>query len=219
MIDRDPQLTFLTRQWFNGGSALPLVRRLLEDGQTDEAAVTARLAVRMEPCADREELEATLHETASTPDGWVPALEDFARHPSEERWLELMRFVPEDVWYHRLRNTIACLMRLGCDGNILFQCATRQGIPLDVYDLAASGTVDPEVIVARGQDSPARAMWLGLAAQAAFVRGDRWNTIRYLREACKEEDAYRAWASIDEIRRDADDELNAELDKLNVPRV
>ena len=62
-------------------------------------------------------------------------------------------------------------------------------------------------------------MWLALAAQASFARRDRWNTLRYLREACKDEDAYLAWASISEIRREADDELNAELDKLGVPQV
>ena len=216
----DPQLTFLTRQWFNGGSALPLVQRLLEGGHSDEAAATARLALRSEDCADRAELEAVLLETASTPDGWIPTLEQFASQPSEAGWEQLMRFVPEEVWYHRLRNTIALLMRLGCDGNILFRCATRQGMTVDVFDLAASGTVDPEVIVERGEGSPARAAWLGLAAQASFIRGDRWNTVRHLREACRDcENAFLAWASISEIRREADESLNEELDKVGVPRV
>jgi hypothetical protein len=130
-----------------------------------------------------------------------------------------MRFVPEEVWYQRLRNTIAQLMRLGCDGNILFRCATRVGITSDVFDLASSGTVDPEVIVERGEDSPAREMWLALAAHASFARSDRWGTLRYLREACQCEDTVLAWASISEIRRDADDALNEELDKIGVPRV
>lgn len=178
-----------------------------------------RDARRDDAWADREVLEALLLETASTPQGWQEALADFAREPSEERWTELMSFVPEEVWYQRLRNTIAWLMRFGCDGNILFRCATRIGITTDVFDLAASGTVDPEVIVARGQDSPARAMWLALAAQAAFVRGDRWRTLGYLREACQDEDAFLAWASISEIRREADEALNEELDKLGVPRL
>ena len=211
---------FLARQWFNGGSALPLVRQLLEDDRPDEAAMIARMALRFDDCQDRDALEATLLESASAPDGWLAALEEFAKSPSEERWQELMCFVPEEVFYQRLRNTIVLLMKLGCDGNILFRCATRLGITSDVFDLAASGTVDPDVIVERGSGSRARAMWLALAAQASFVRGDRWNTVRLLREAfTDEESAYLAWASTSEIRRDADDALNAELDKVGVPRV
>jgi hypothetical protein len=215
-----PDDRFLIRQWFNGGSALPLVLQHLEEGRSDEAAITARLALHFEDCADREALEATLLESSSAPDGWLEALEAFAKCPGEERWKELMSFVPEEVFYQRLRNTVMLLMKLGCDGNILFRCATRVGFTSDVFDLAASGTVDPEVIEERGSDSPARAMWLGLAAQASFARGDRWNTVRLLREAFSdEENAFLAWASTSEIRREADDALNAELDKVGVPRV
>jgi len=215
-----PDDRFLIRRWFNGGSALPLVRQLLEDSRSDEAAMTARLALHMDDCPDREALEATLLESSCAPEGWLEALEIFAQSPSEERWQDLMRFVPEDVFYQRLRNTVMLLMKLGCDGNILFRCATRLGITSDVFDLAASGTVDPDVIVERGSESPARAMWLALAAHASFVRGDRWNTVRLLREAFSDEEtAFLAWASTSEIRLEADDSLNDELDKVGVPRV
>src|SRR5207245_9358495 len=132
---------------------------------------------------DRDGLEATLLESASAPEGWLAALEGFAKSPSEERWQELMCFVPEDVFYQRLRNTIVLLMKLGCDGNILFRCATRLGITSDVFDLAASGTVDPEVIVMRGSGSRARGMWFVLAAMAWFDRHGRLNTVSLLREA------------------------------------
>ncbi len=204
-----PDDRFLARQWFNGGSALPLVRQYLDDGRPDEAAMVARMAIRWDDCPDRDALEATLLESASAPDGWLTALEDFSKSPS-----------PEDVFYQRLRNTIVLLMKLGCDGNILFRCATRLGITSDVFDLAASGTVDPDVIVERGSESPARAMWLALAAQASFVRGDRWNTVRLLREAFSDEEtAFLAWASTSEIRTEADDALNEELDKVGVPRL
>lgn len=215
----DPQLTFLTRRWLNGDSALPLVARLRELGYDTEAAATARLAVRDPKCLDRAALEAALEEIGSAPNGWVEALAEFARHPSEERWNELMTFVPEDVFYQRLRNTITTLMRLGCDGNVLFRCATRLGMTPDIFDLATSGTVDPEVIEERGSGSPARATWLGLAAQAAFARGDRFAVTRYLREAAARPEAVLAWASITEIRAVADDELNDQLDRVGVPRV
>ena len=65
------------------GSALPLVRQLLDDNLPDEAAATAQLALHMDDCQDREALEAALLETASTPEGWLPVLEDFAKAPSE----------------------------------------------------------------------------------------------------------------------------------------
>lgn len=220
MFDEDPVLRFLIRCWINGESALPAVRRLLETGHPDEGAATARVALRRDNCADRAGLEAALLETANTPDDWISTLEEFAKAPSEERWEELMRFVPEDVWYQRLRNTIVLLMRLGCNGDILFRCATRTGITSDIFELAATGAVDPKVIEERGAGSPARPVWLGLAAQASYVRGDRWSTIRYLRDACRdEENAFLAWASISEIRAVADDALNEELDKVGVPRV
>lgn len=215
----EPQLTFLARRWLNGDSSLPFVEKLRELGFDDEAAATARLALRDPECLDREALEIALHEIASSPDGWLDALAAFAHDPSEEGWQQLMLFVPEEVWYQRLRNTTEVLMRLGCDGNVLFRCTAKIGMHSGIFDLARSGTVDPEVIEERGAGSPARATWLGLAAQAAFARGDRFAVIRYLRDASREEDAFLAWASINEIREEADDELNAELDKVGVPRM
>lgn len=215
----ESQLTFLARRWMNGDSSLPLVQRLRELGYDVEAAATARLALRDPECPDREALESALHEIASSPDGWLDALAAFAHDPSEERWEELMLFVPEEDWYQRLRNTTEILMRLGCDGNILFRCSAKVGMHSGIYDLARSGTVDPEVIEERGADSAARATWLGLAAQAAHARGDRFAVVRYLREAAQDDDAFLAWASINEIRQEADEALNEELDKVGVPRI
>jgi hypothetical protein len=55
---------------------------------------------------------------------------------------------------------------------------------------------------------------------AAFARNDRWSTLRYLREASLYgESSVLSWASISEIRREADEELNEELDRVSVPRV
>lgn len=220
VISEYPEATLLLRYWINGGSALPAVEKLIACGCSDEAAATARVALRAPDCIDREGLEAAITQVANTSDDWVIALEDFAKRPSEQRWEELMRFVPEDVWYQRLRHTIALLLSLRCDGNILFHCATKNGMTSDVFDLARSGTIDPEVIDARGEGSPVRPAWLGLAAQAAFARNDRWSTLRYLREASQYgESSVLAWASISEIRLEADEELNKELDRAGVPRV
>jgi hypothetical protein len=220
MSDDSPEVTLLLRHWGNGGSAFPAVKTLVECGYPDDAAAIARLALRAPDCIDREALEAAVSQIANASDEWVRAIEEFANHPSEERWEELMRFVPEEDQYQRLRHTIALLLSLQCDGNILFRCATKIGMTPDVFDLARSGAVDPEVIEARGEGSEARPAWLGLAAQAAFARNDRWSTLRYLREASQYgESSVLSWASISEIRREADDELNEELDRVGVPRV
>jgi hypothetical protein len=215
-----PEITLLLRHWGNGGSALPAVRELADCGYTDEAAATARVALQAPDCTDRDELEAAIATIANPSDEWLTAIEEFAKHPSEERWDELMRFVPVEERYQRLRHTIALLHSLQCDGNMLFRCATKTGMTPDVFDLARSGMVDPDVIEARGEGSPARPAWLGLAALAAFTRNDRWSTLRYLREASQYgESSALSWASISEIRRVADEELNEELDRVGVPRV
>lgn len=215
----DAQLTFLARRWIHGDTCLPLVERLRELGYDTEAAATARLALHDPECADAAALAAILRDIASEPDGWMDALVEFARAPSVERWRALMQFVPEEVWYERMRETVATLHRLGCDGDILFQCATLAGMHSGVYDLAASGDVDPEVIASRGDGSPARAVWLGLAAQAALARGERFAVVRFLREAMRDRSAVLASASIFEIRDAADDALNDELDRVGVPRM
>jgi len=80
----DPQLTFLARRWLNGDSSLPFVQKLRELGFDDEAAATARLALRDPECRDRESLEVSLNEIASSPNGWLDALAAFAHDPSEE---------------------------------------------------------------------------------------------------------------------------------------
>jgi len=218
--DDYPEVTLLLRHWSNGGSALPAVKKLADCGYGDYAAAVARLALRAPDCPDRERLEAAIAQIANVSDGWIRAIEEFANHPSEERWDELMRFVPVEEHYQRFRYTLALLLSLHCDGNILFHCATKIGMSSDAFDLARSGTVDPEVIEARGEGSAARPAWLGLAAQAALARNDRWSTLRYLREACQYgESSVLSWASISEIRSEADEELNEELDRVGVPRV
>lgn len=220
MFEECPEVIFLLRTWINGGSALPAVRMLIDNGYGFEAACTANVAIRKPDCEDREALLAAIGEVANTSDEWVEALQEFARHPSEERWNELFRFTPDEVFYQRLRHTIAILLALKCDGDILFRCAFKDGMTSDAFDVARSGLVDPQTIAARGDGSRARSAWLGLAALAAFARGDRWNTIGYLREACRNEDtAFLAWAAISEIREDADEELIAQLDDLDIPDV
>lgn len=219
MLDDDDQLQFLIRRWANGDSAVPAVRRLLELGRHDEAATIGRVAIHAPlGSEDEAELARLIDQSGSPPGGWSDALHSFAAAPSEESWDALMRFVPQDVFYQRLKNTIVTLQMLHCDGDLLFRCASRGGMLPELFDLARSGTVDPETIVARAAGSAAAPGWLGLAAQAALARNDRFGVIRHLRAAVQDDGAFLAWASIVEIRRDADDELNEALDKVGVPR-
>jgi len=209
---------FLLRHFLHGGgSAVPAIRKLIDDGELDEAAVVARLAVRMAEGDERDQLFAVLGEITSAPTGWAAALERFAQQPGEEAWDELMRFVPEDVFYQRLKYTVLLLLGLGCDGDVLFRCVSRIGMMPELFDVAESGRVDPETIVARASGSAAEAAWLGLAAIAALVRGDREATVRHLWRA-SQLDPILSYASVAEIRGRADADLHAQLDQAGVPR-
>jgi hypothetical protein len=214
----EAETTFLLRQYFHGGgSAIPVIRKLMQEGELDQAAVVARLAVRLAEGKERDEIFALLGEITSAPTGWSAALERFAAEPSEETWDELMRFVPEDVLHQRLKYTILLLLGTGCDGDVLFRCVSRFGMLPELYDVAESGRVGPDTIVARATGSPAEAAWLGLAAIAALARGDRDATVRHLWRA-SQLDPILSIASIVEIRERADADLNAQLDQAGVPR-
>ena len=210
------EATFLLRHYFHGGgSAMPAVRKLIEEGELDSAAAVVRLALRRAEGMERDELLAVLGEISSAPSGWTAALEQFAAAPSEEAWEALMRFVPEDVFYQRLKYTVLVLLGLGCDGDLLFRCVSRLGMLPELFDLADSGTVDPETIVARASGSPSEAAWLGLAAKASYARGDRAATVRHLWRA-SQLNPILSYASLAELRGRDDAELNAELDRAGV---
>ena len=113
------------------------------------------------------------------------------------------------------------LIGLGVNGDILFQCATRYGATPDAFELVERGQVAPETVIQRGREGPpeARGIWLGLAARAALVRGDRFRTVRLLKEAV--ETASPEFPPLTEVwavRELADDELNEMLDKAGIPR-
>src|SRR5207237_7274339 len=123
MFEECPEVTFLLRTWINGGSALPAVRMMIENGYGFEAACTANVAMKRPDCDEREALLDIIGEVANTSDEWVEALREFARAPSEERWDELFRFAPEDVLYQRLRHTLALQIAHSCVAVILL-CST-----------------------------------------------------------------------------------------------
>ena len=219
MVDEDPRVVQRRRFWLNGGSALPLLELLLELERVDEAAAMARMALAMEPCADRDEIAKILREAGSPPAGWDGSLRAYAADPTEERWEEIMWFIPMEVVYQRMRNTVAELRKLGADPDQLFLHASRYGIIPELLEMGESGAVDPATIRMRGDESPHnRSFWLGLAAQAAFARGEAFLTVRLLAEAYDANAGVPADLSAMQIRAEADEELQSLLDSVGIPR-
>jgi hypothetical protein len=216
----DPELDELQRQWLDGGSALPLVRLLVDRGESDHAAAIARLALGRADCPDATDIERCLDDVDEATDEWRAQLAAMARDPTVERFEELMRFVPPELIYQRLRNAIRKLMKLGVDANLLFQCATNIGMTPEAIELVEEGLVTPETILLRGERSAARATYLGLAAEATYLRGDLVSTIRYLREAVLSESALcSALPHIYFVREQASPEVNAILDRAGIPGI
>jgi hypothetical protein len=216
----DPELDALQQQWLDGGSGLPLLQLLVARGEGDQAAAIARLVLARDNCLDAEEIEQCLDDIDEAPDEWRAQLEAMAAAPSVERFEELMRFVPPELIYQRLRNALRKLKKLGVDGNVLFQCATNIGMTPEAIELVEEGLVEPETILERGSASAARATYAGLAAEATFLRGDLVSTIRHLRDALQHEpELCTALPHIYFVREQASPEVNAILDRAGIPPI
>ncbi|HUR79387.1 MAG TPA: hypothetical protein VM733_01380 [Thermoanaerobaculia bacterium] len=218
-IAEDPELDAAYDQ-FARGVPLPLVQLHFDRGELDEAATIARLALARPDCPDADAIEEILDACSAPPEDWKELLDAFVAAPSLERWKELMRFVPDDVFYQRQRNSIRHLVKSGVDPNLVFQCACTAGLTPDAIELVEKGLVGVDTIVARANDAgPARGAYIGLAAQAAYVAGDLVGTIRLLREAMANENE---WISVLPhvwfIRGRATKTEHAALDKAGIPR-
>ncbi|MFW6052124.1 MAG: hypothetical protein ACODAU_13180 [Myxococcota bacterium] len=207
--------------WLGGGDHATYLRLLVEHGRGSEALAMARTLLEHGDGHDRHALESLMADAAQVPAGWVDAVRAFARAPSLEKWSELLRFTPEALFEQRVRYTLALLRRLDVPPDILFECATHEGITPEAIDLAERGLVDPQRIELRASRAPAgaRPIWWGLAARAACVRGDRFNTVRLLREvvgSALPRDLVRR--DVRFVRNRADRELHALLDGAGLPR-
>ena len=216
----EPEVREARRRWLNGGSALPVVEQMASRGAKIEAAAVARLALTRPDCPDAAELRAVLFKLASPPAGWEAALAKFAESPSRDAWSELMRFVPPDHAYLRLRDAIGRLRALGVDGDMIFRCASESGLTADLIELVEQGCVTVETLVERAAHSGgAKTTYLGLAAEAAFLAGDMLGTIRLLRESITHENE---WCSAEPhvifIRERAAPEQLDLLDRAAIPR-
>jgi len=219
-MHRDAELGDAERRWLNGDSALPVVMLLVSRDAKAEAAAVARLALSRPGCPDAAELETTLARLAAIPAGWAESLAGFAKSPSLERWRELMRFVPPEYAYQRQRESVRRLRSLGVSGDLIFRCASEYGLTPDLIELVEDGHVAVETLVERAARSGgAKATYLGLAAEAAFLVGDMLGTVRLLRESIAHENEWcSALPHVLFIRERASSAQKDMLDRVGIPQ-
>jgi hypothetical protein len=215
------ELRVAEQRWLEGGSALPVVKLLRSCDAMVEAAAIARLALSRPGCPDAAEIEAELAQLAALPCGYEQALKDFAKNPSFQAWRELMRFVPHEYAYQRLRETVRRLSALVVDGDVLLSCAAPEGLVPELIELVEQGRVSVRALMDQAASGTgARATFLGLAAQAAFLTGDMLGTVRLLRatSAC-DNDWTIALPHIVFIRERASADQIQLLDRAGIPSV
>ncbi|HET9403692.1 MAG TPA: hypothetical protein VFO57_03835 [Burkholderiales bacterium] len=220
-VVRDSELREAEQRWLDGGSALPVVTLLLARDAKVQAAAVARLALARPDCPDAEKLEAALARAAAAPPGWEEALAGFASDPSPEAWRELMCFAPSEYIYQRTRDAIRRLRKMGVDGDTLFRSASEFGLTPDLIDLVEDGRVTARTIIERaGRSGDARATYIGLAAEAAFLVGDMLGTVRLLRDSIAHENEWcSALPHIFFVRERATVDQGKLLDRAGIPRV
>ena len=217
-IVNDSELDVAREQLLNG-VPLPLVQYHFDRGELDDAATVARLALALPDCPDAQTIEEILDACSAPPEDWKQLLDEFAADPSLERWRDLMRFVPVDLFYQRHRNGIRYLRKRGVEPNLLFLCACSPGMTPDGIELVEEGLVNVDTILSRADEAgPARGAYVGLAAQAAYLAGDLVGTIRLLRDAMASETEWiSALPHVWFIRERASEAEHAALDRAGIP--
>lgn len=218
-INDDPEVRAARKCWLAGGSALAVVALLASRGAKIEAATYARLALAKPDCPDAAELTALLAGLSSPPSGWDEALAGFARAPSADSWRDLIRFMPEDSLYLRLRDVVGRLRELGLDGDTIFQHASEVGLTPDLIELVEQGCVSVQTLEQRAAHAGgAKTTYLGLAAQSAFLQGDMLGTVRLLRQSLAYENEWcSTYPHLAFIRERASPEQAEIFDRAGIP--
>jgi len=178
------------KAWLDGGSPMPFVELLASLGARVEAATYARAALARPDCKDADALKALLTSLSSPPAGWIESVDAFVQDPSAETWDALVRFIPLDSLYLRMRDLVSQLRARGMDGDTIFRYAGQSVLFPDLIELVEDGQVSVKVLeeraaLARG----AKTTYFGLAAEAAFLAGDMLGTVRLLRLSLAHENA------------------------------
>lgn len=218
-INDDPEIRAARKRWLAGGSAMPVVELLASRGAKIEAATYARLALAEPDCPDTAELKAVLATLSSPPSGWDKALAEFARAPSANSWRDLIRFVPEDSLYLRVRDVVGRLRALGLDGDTIFEHASEVCLIPDLIELVEQGGVSVRTLEQRAAHAGgAKTTYFGLAAQSAFLQGDMLGTVRLLRQSLAyESDLCSTYPHVEFIRKRATPAQVEILDRAGIP--
>ena len=211
--------TMLTRLLFSKrpGSPLRLVRFLHDSGDKIALGAIGRMVLDRPDCPDRNAIQALVDRLSGAPEGWEKSLDAFAANPSVEAWDELMQFCPIEAHYQRIKNALRALKARGVDPNLLFVLGTKDGLLPDAIGWAEDGLVDPETILEQEKkmlSNEMRGTLLCLAAHAYFHRGDKFNTVRCLKEAValSEMTGY----SVEAIAERSDPELREMMAKVGL---
>lgn len=219
-VHNEPEIREARTRWVKGGSMLPLVELLIKRGAKVEAATYIRHALTQPGCPDAEALRAILEQLPALPAGWDQSLAEFALSPSPEAWKALLRFVPPENFYLTVREAVGKLRGLGLSGGTIFRCLSESGLTPTLVELVEEGQVSSRELEERATHAAgAKATYLGLAAEAAFLAGDMLGTVRLLRESMANENE---WCSVLPhsifVRERASAELTDMLDRAGIPR-
>ncbi|MDZ7698517.1 MAG: hypothetical protein U5R49_16850 [Deltaproteobacteria bacterium] len=217
--DEEGLRTMLTRSLFteNSGAGLRLITLLYDSGDEVALGAMGRMMLDNPACPDRETIQAMVDELNRTPARWEKSLDAFVANPSIEAWDSLMRFCPLETHFQRVKNTLRTLKARGVDPNLLFILGSKDGLLPEAIGWVEEGLVDPETILAQEKtmhSDEMRGTLLGLAAHAYFHRGDRFNTVRYLKEAVALSETVRF--TVEQIEDRADPELRDMMGKAGL---
>lgn len=205
--------------WLRGGPHIAYLQVLVEAGRQTEATGLARTLLERAEGDDQTALSGFLADVSHAPDGWSEAVGAFATDPSPDGWDGLFRFTPDGVAPERKRYTLYLLLRLGVDPTTVFLYASRGGVTSEAALLAEQGLVEPVAIERRAEDVGAERLgFLGLAARAACVRGDRLGTVRLLRAAHGESPTVPPRTDLEFVFGHADPELVEMLERAGIRR-
>ncbi len=221
LLEREGDHRLLTRAervaWLRGGRHVDYLRVLDRAGRPREAAGLARTLLSRDGCTERDELERFLASLSKPPADWEERVASLAEEPTVDAWDDLLRFTSGELRAERIRYTVDLLLGLDVSADQVFRLAAREGTTSEIITLIESGQVDPRVIEAHADGEPVtRSTWLGLAARAACVSGDRLGTLRLLRRAHSGGSAVHAEADLAFIADHGDPALHDMLVKAGV---
>jgi hypothetical protein len=185
--EADALLAVAREDWLRGADHAAYLKLLVRFGRARSAVHLATVLLDRPQVDNREALEGVLAEAAHAPDRWREAVADFAGEPTDERWRALFLFTPPEHRQERVRYTIRLLLAMGIAADQVFDFVALDDTPTDAVEMVDKGLVAAARVEGRAKRDPPHRQppWLGLAARAACLHGDRLGAVRLLREAIR----------------------------------